>query len=117
MNPVNMVISVVVLALACANAVAQPASESIVDGTTQRSQRPTNEKAVDRKIQKDVRRALSKDMGVAGGNIVIRANGGNVTLSGTVSDEVQREKASQIAHQISGVGSVKNLLTIRQTGR
>jgi hyperosmotically inducible periplasmic protein len=74
-------------------------------------------KAANRKLAKDVRRALTraKDMSVS--NINVRAAGGAVTLAGTVPDESQIDKATKIAQGVAGVSSVKNALTVRPVGQ
>jgi hyperosmotically inducible periplasmic protein len=74
-------------------------------------------KAANRKLGKVVRRALSKSKDINASNISVRANGGVVTLAGTVPEQAQIDKAGTVAQQVTGVTSVKNALTIRSVGQ
>ncbi|WP_244832000.1 BON domain-containing protein [Caballeronia sp. TF1N1] len=77
----------------------------------------SNNKAANRKLAKDVRRALSRTKDVSVANINVRALNGVVTLAGTVPDESQIDKATKSAQGVAGVTSVKNALTIRPVGQ
>jgi hypothetical protein len=61
-----------------------------------------------------VRKALAKAQGVDVSNISVRARGGSVTLTGTVPDEGQIDKAGDAAKTVKGVSSVDNKLTVMQ---
>jgi hyperosmotically inducible periplasmic protein len=74
-------------------------------------------KAANRKLSKDVRRALSRAKDVSVSNINVRAMNGAVTLAGTVPDESQIDKAAHVAQGVAGVTSVKNALTVRPVGQ
>jgi hyperosmotically inducible periplasmic protein len=82
------------------------------------SARPaSNNKAANRKLAKDVRRALSRARDISVANINVRAVNGVVTLAGTVPDESQIDKVTKIAQGVAGVTAVKNALTIRPVGQ
>ncbi|MBB2932521.1 BON domain-containing protein [Paraburkholderia silvatlantica] len=74
----------------------------------------TSAKKADRKLGYTVRKALSKAQGVDVSNITVRSHGGAVTLTGTVPDEGQIDKAGEVAKGVSGVTSVTNKLTVMQ---
>jgi hyperosmotically inducible periplasmic protein len=77
----------------------------------------SNSKAANRKLAKDVRRALSRAKDISVANINVRAVNGVVTLAGTVPDGSQIDKATKGAQGVSGVTAVKNSLTIRPVGQ
>ncbi|RKR36225.1 BON domain-containing protein [Paraburkholderia sp. BL17N1] len=66
-------------------------------------------------LSKTVIRALHKG-GVDTMNINALAKNGAVTLAGSVPDPSQIDKAGSIAEGVSGVSSVRNNLTIHETG-
>jgi osmotically-inducible protein OsmY len=59
-----------------------------------------------------IRAKLAADQVVKGGAIVVDAKDGNVTLSGTVEEDKQKNKAEKIAKKVSGVKAVKNDIKI-----
>jgi hyperosmotically inducible periplasmic protein len=70
----------------------------------------------DRALAKAVRRALARGQGVNVSNVFVRARGGAVTLSGTVSDNGQINQAERIARTVPGVTSVSNRLSLFHGG-
>lgn len=71
----------------------------------------------DKKVSDDflvdtIRAKLAADQVVKGGAIVVDAKEGNVTLSGTVEEDKQKNKAEKIAKKVSGVKAVKNDIKI-----
>jgi hyperosmotically inducible periplasmic protein len=70
----------------------------------------------DRKLARDVRKALSKAPNFNVSNVFVKARGGVVTLSGSVSDGLQIQQASEVAMGVSGVTSVSNHLTMYTKG-
>ena len=74
-------------------------------------------KAANRQLAKDVRKSLTKVKGLSTSNISVRANGGAVTLAGTVPDAAQIDQATEAAKATAGVTSVRNALTIREIGQ
>ena len=70
-------------------------------------------KAANRKLRRDVLRALAKTPGLNNERISVRANGGAVTLSGSVPVADQIQKAGDAARQVSGVNSLSNRITLR----
>jgi osmotically-inducible protein OsmY len=102
--------------LASINAYAQA---SDVDMTNQPSAKQTAKaaKSADRALAKKVRAALSKSKDISVSNITVRAKSGAVTLQGSVPEQPQVDKATQVAQNVAGVTSVKNALTIRPVGQ
>jgi osmotically-inducible protein OsmY len=74
-------------------------------------------KSADRALQKSVRRALSKAKGVSVSDISVHARDGAVILEGSVPDQPQSDRATQVTQGVSGVTSVKNDLTLRPVGQ
>jgi hyperosmotically inducible protein len=71
-------------------------------------------KHANRQLGRQVRAALAKAQGVDVSNISVRARGGAVTLTGTVPDQGQIDKAGATAQGVAGVTSVANKLTVMQ---
>lgn len=67
-----------------------------------------------RKLGYAVRRALAKAQGLDVSNITVRARGGAVTLTGSVPEQAQIEKAGEVAQGVAGVTSVANKLSVVQ---
>ena len=63
-----------------------------------------------------VRRKLASDQIVKGGGLQVDVKQGVVTLSGTVEEQKQKERAAKLAKKIAGVKSVDNQLTVVQRG-
>jgi hyperosmotically inducible periplasmic protein len=93
---------------------AAPAADATT--TAQAKQQYKSAKSANRALQKKVRAALSKAKGVSVANITVRARDGAVTLQGTVPEQAQSDKATEIAKGVAGVTSVKNALSIRPEG-
>jgi hyperosmotically inducible periplasmic protein len=70
----------------------------------------------DKALAKAVRRALSRAQGVNVSNLFVRARGGAVTLSGSVTDSAQIAQAEQVAKSVPGVNSVSNKLGLFHGG-
>ncbi|QGZ60747.1 BON domain-containing protein [Paraburkholderia acidisoli] len=101
------------LTVAGGAAYAQDNSASAPAATASAKPAPTAKKA-DRKLGYTVRKALSKTQGVDVSNITVRSRAGAVTLSGTVPDQGQIDKAGSVARGVAGVKSVSNKLTVMQ---
>jgi osmotically-inducible protein OsmY len=71
----------------------------------------------DRALARKVHGALAKAEGISAANVVVRAKSGSVILEGTVPEQEQVAKATQIAQGVQGVTSVKNALSIRPVGQ
>ncbi|WP_436207964.1 BON domain-containing protein [Caballeronia sp. LjRoot31] len=82
------------------------------DSSNVASGKATN--AANRALGRKVRQALAKSQGVNVSNVVVRARGGAVTLTGSVPDSTQIDKANEAAKGVAGVKSVENKLTIMQ---
>jgi hyperosmotically inducible periplasmic protein len=117
--------AIVTLAVAL-NVSAQPAASASggVQGASQASNANANTnanananakamKAANRKLRRDVLRALSKTQSLDSERILVRATGSAVTLSGTVPVADQIQKAGDAAQHVPGVASVSNRITTR----
>ncbi|WP_028231468.1 BON domain-containing protein [Paraburkholderia mimosarum] len=101
------------LTVACSASYAQDESASAPAATTSAAPAPSAKKA-DQKLGYAVRKALSKTKGIDVSDIHVRSHGGAVTLSGTVPDQGQIDKAGEVAKGVTGVTSVTNKLTVKQ---
>lgn len=73
-------------------------------------------RAANHKLEKDVRRALSKTKGIDVSGITVLAKGGAVTLTGKVPESSQAELATQVAQGVAGVTAINNKLGIGEPG-
>ena len=69
-------------------------------------------KKENRQLGRKVRGALAKAQGIDVSSISVRARGGAVTLTGSVPDQSQIDKAGDVAKGVDGVTSVSNKLTV-----
>ena len=100
------------LTVACSASYAQDESASAPAMTS--AAPATSAKKADQKLGYSVRKALSKTKGIDVSDIHVRSHGGAVTLSGTVPDQGQIDKAGEVAKGVAGVTSVANKLTVKQ---
>ncbi|CAB3751992.1 BON domain-containing protein [Paraburkholderia humisilvae] len=109
------------IVLASINAYAQASDAASADLSTQPSAKQQHKamKKADRALAHKVRAKLAKAEGISAANIVVRANAntGDVWLEGSVPEQPQVDKATQLAQGVSGVKNVKNDLTIRPVGQ
>ncbi|MBP0590595.1 BON domain-containing protein [Paraburkholderia sp. LEh10] len=70
----------------------------------------------DKKLARDVRKALSKAPNFNVSNVFVRARNGAVTLSGSVVDGSQIAQATEVTKGVDGVTSVSNKLTLYSRG-
>jgi hyperosmotically inducible periplasmic protein len=73
---------------------------------------PTSNRAADRKLGRDVRRALARAQGFNVSNVFVRARGGAVTLTGSVPEGGMIQQAGDVAKGVPGVTSVTNRLIL-----
>jgi osmotically-inducible protein OsmY len=73
-------------------------------------------RASDRKLGRDVRRALSRTQGFNVSNVFVRARGGAVTLTGSVPEGPMIQQAADVARGVPGVTSVSNKITLGVQG-
>ncbi|SAK78790.1 BON domain-containing protein [Caballeronia ptereochthonis] len=89
----------------------QSATPSASTGSSKAAARKAN-----RALSKKVAQALQKGgIDVVGINVI--AKNGAITLAGHAADGTQIDKAAAIANGVSGVTSVKNVLTIQEGGQ
>lgn len=74
------------------------------------------EKAADRKLAANVRKAVTKEGDVPMANVIVLAKSGVVTLTGSVPETTQIAAAQQHAQDVEGVSQVVNRLTVRMPG-
>lgn len=67
-------------------------------------------------IYDNVRIKLASDAVVKGGGMTVDVKAGVVTLSGSVEQSKQKDRATKLAKSVKGVKQVVNNLTIRPTG-
>lgn len=75
---------------------------------------PVSPRKANRALRRQVYAAISKHKEISAGNISVIANGGAVTLSGTVTDASQVNEVAEIAKGVPGVTSVTNKLTVEK---
>jgi hyperosmotically inducible protein len=100
---------VVAVVVAC-NVYAQSSDAMATDATAAPSAKTV--KKADRSLGRKVRSALAKAQGIDVSSISVRSRGGAVTLTGSVPDQGQIDKAGQVAQGVAGVTSVSNKLSI-----
>jgi osmotically-inducible protein OsmY len=71
----------------------------------------------DNAISDEVRIKLTSDSLVKGGDLKADVKDGVVTLSGTVTDQQQKDKAKKIAGKVKGVKQVINNIAVSKIGR
>jgi osmotically-inducible protein OsmY len=69
----------------------------------------------DERIREDVNDRLSDDAFLDASEIEVTVSGGEVTLSGTVENRIDKRRAEDLAEDISGVTNVQNQLRVKQT--
>lgn len=114
---VNAVLQVVggALALAIAlNAYAQPSASAAASGVGAASNSQAKAaRMANKKLRRDVLRALSKTPGLSNERISVRVSGSAVILSGSVPAVEQIQKAGEAVQQVPGVTTVTNKITMR----
>jgi osmotically-inducible protein OsmY len=74
----------------------------------------SDSRQANRALRKKVYAAFAKDKAINAGDISVSVKGGAVTLSGSVADPAQIDKAAALAKAVPGVVSVKNKLTVQR---
>ena len=82
----------------------------VLASTCLAKQEPVN----DDSIYNNVRIHLASDQVVKGGGINVDVKQGVVTLSGSVEEQKQKDRAAKLAKKVKGVKQVVNNLTIRK---
>jgi osmotically-inducible protein OsmY len=102
---------VVALVVAC-NSYAQSSDAMASSDAAMAAPSAKTVKKANRKLGLKVRGALAKAQGIDVSSISVRARGGAVTLTGSVPDQSQIDKAGDVAKGVDGVTSVSNKLTV-----
>jgi hypothetical protein len=71
----------------------------------------------DAKISSEIQDKFSQDSGLGAKQLSVKAEGGTVTLSGTVDNDAQRDAAGKQAASIAGVKTVINNLEVSNVGK
>jgi osmotically-inducible protein OsmY len=69
----------------------------------------------DERIREDVNDRLSDDAFLDASEIEVTVSSGEVTLTGTVENRIDKRRAEDLAEDISGVKNVQNQLRVKQT--
>ncbi|OLL28700.1 phospholipid-binding protein [Burkholderia sp. SRS-W-2-2016] len=115
MKTVNLLKALgIALCVASASSVYAQASDAQppADTAAASAANPKATKQADRKLGRDVRRALSRTSGFNVSNVFVRARGGAVTLTGSVPQGSMIQQAGDVAKTVPGVTSVANKLTL-----
>ena len=100
------------LSVAAALALAACARDSNKSGTSS-STSGIKETTHDATLTTKVKSALAADVGLRTlTGISVDSDGSTVTLKGSVDTDTNKRRAEQVARGVSGVGSVKNELTV-----
>jgi hypothetical protein len=70
------------------------------------------ESDADRAVRGELDRAFARDANLKGQNVIFTVDSGDVTLTGNVKTEKEREKANEVAINVPGVRSVANALRV-----
>ena len=119
-NVIRQLIGAVAVIAAC-NAYAQPGDTGTTTSAPMAAPMAATSgaksiRAANRKLEKDVRQALTKTKRIDVSSIHVAAKSGAVTLTGNVPDSGQSDLAAQTAQRVAGVTSVKNWLSIGKQG-
>lgn len=71
----------------------------------------------DAKVSSEVQSKFSQDSGLASKQLSVQADGGVITLAGTVDNDAQREAAGRQAASVPGVKTVINNLQVSNEGK
>jgi len=74
---------------------------------------PTRELLSDSLVTTNVKRKLFNDKEISGFTVHVETVGGKVYLQGVVANALQRQRASTLAAEVTGVHSIVNLLHIK----
>jgi len=85
----------------------------LIAGVAMGASKPVSDNA----ISDEVRIRLTSDPVVKGGDLKADVKDGVVTLSGTVTDQQQKDKAKKLAGKVKGVKQVINNITVSKIGR
>jgi osmotically-inducible protein OsmY len=108
--------AVLLVAAVCALGARAQTDTDAAPGVTQSANGAKSARAQNRKLVKDVRRALTHAKGVDASHINVLAKGGAVALAGSVPEAGQIELAGAAAGAVPGVASVNNQLHVHEPG-
>jgi osmotically-inducible protein OsmY len=101
-----------VIVLVSGNALSQPNGASAASGAA--ASASGSSKQSNRAMRRAVYAAFAKDKSIDAGGIGVSAKNGAVTLTGTVEEASQIDKAAALAKGVPGVVSVQNKLTVKR---
>ena len=109
----------ITLVMACASLAQTPSSSSAADNTkTNKAAGPTadqqKQNKTDVQITRDIRQLITKDKSLStyAKNIKVVSQNGQVTLSGPVRTDTEKNSVEAKAVQVAGAGHVKNDIQI-----
>ncbi|WP_321800410.1 BON domain-containing protein [Caballeronia sp. J97] len=112
-NTLKLACGALIVALAAGNVWSQPAA-SAASGSNGAASSAASSKQSNRALRRAVYKAFAKDKSIDAGSIGVSAKNGAVTLTGTVEEAAQIDKAAALAKDVPGVVSVQNKLTVRR---
>lgn len=110
MNTLRLACGALIIVLASGNAWSQPGATSATPATSASG----SPKQANRALRRAVYAAFAKDKSIDAGSIGVSAKNGAVTLTGTVDEAAQIDKAATLAKDVPGVVSVQNKLTVQR---
>ncbi|SAK59585.1 transport-associated protein [Caballeronia temeraria] len=111
----NQVARLMLTAMIAAASLGAQAQTSAPDEATAASvPQEKSGKSADRKLQRDVFKALQRTKGLVSTGIAVKAKNGDVILEGGVPESSQMALATKAAEAVPGVKSVRNALTLSQ---
>ncbi|MFX1677480.1 BON domain-containing protein [Paraburkholderia sp. A2WS-5] len=106
-------LTMAMFAVLAANVFAQTPNPCVNDAPPASTAQPSPAtKTADRKLARQVARALAHTRGLISGRILVKAHDGLVTLSGSVVDATQIPLAVEAAKQVAGVKDVDNQIRV-----
>ncbi|CAD6534017.1 hypothetical protein LMG27952_02866 [Paraburkholderia hiiakae] len=107
---------IVALTVTSAFAIAPSFAQTDTSAATSATPSKKEIRAQNRKLESQVRHALTKTKDLDAAGITVVARGGKITLDGTVPDEDQIALAGTSAAGVAGVSSVTNNVRMREAG-
>jgi hyperosmotically inducible protein len=87
-------------------------TQGAATGSVPAASTPSSVKAADRKLTHRVANMLARTRGLNAARILVKARGGQITLSGSVTDSAQIPLAVDAARQVEGVSHVENRIRV-----
>lgn len=95
----------------------QRSSQGMMQGQSHQGKGPKGYQRSDDRIRESVNDALEDDHGIDASDIEVQVQGGEVTLTGTVTDRMQKRRAEDVVESLRGVRDVHNQLRVSAQGQ